>query len=91
MYTVKNPEAFDATPELGMGYHFGVIPPEERKGGSQGVIVLNGQYALTPEEILDFRSFDRLLWEMGKEVFPGIGCYDDCCPAVSSGAIDHSQ
>lgn len=40
--------------------------------GEQGVIVLNGQYALAPEEILDTRSFDRLLSDLGKEISPGV-------------------
>ena len=71
MYLVRNPADFDAVPELGMGYHFGVV---EASGdaGKKGVIVLNAQYAVAPEEILNFRSFDRLLSALGKEVSPGI-------------------
>jgi hypothetical protein len=73
VYKVKNSKAFDEMPELGMGYHFGVVVPEGREKGEQGVIVLNGQYALTPEEVLDTRSFDRLLSDLGKEISPRIG------------------
>jgi hypothetical protein len=71
MYSVKDPEAFDAKPELGMGYHFGVVQTSQAKVGSQeGVIVLNAKYALTPREIMDFDSLDRLL--LGHELPSGI-------------------
>lgn len=72
MYTVRNPKAFDSTPELGMGYHFGTVENSEFQDGAEGVIVLNSQYALKPNEILNLESLARLLLIIGKEVAQGI-------------------
>ena len=55
MYTVSNPKAFDEMPELGMGYHFGMVQSSEGEG-VEGVIVLNARFALTSIEI---RNADR--------------------------------
>lgn len=55
MYQVRKPELFDALPELGMGFHFGV---DSEVGG--GFIVLNAQYAVNLEEIGDRRVFRQL-------------------------------
>ncbi|MBX9842128.1 MAG: hypothetical protein K2Z80_10015 [Xanthobacteraceae bacterium] len=54
-----------------MGYHFGIVTPEGG-AGPQAVVVLNGQFALKPDEILNLQSFDRLRWDTGKEVYPGL-------------------
>jgi hypothetical protein len=59
VYIVKNPQAFDETPELGMGYHFGKV-----HSSGAGVIVLNALFALGPEEIMDAKTTrDLLLFE----------------------------
>jgi hypothetical protein len=72
MWSVEEPKVFDATPELGMGFHFGVLSaltPAERE---DGVIVLNGELAVSSRDILDFEMFDRWQWTQGKEFSPGI-------------------
>jgi hypothetical protein len=68
VYLVKNPAAFDKTPELGMGYHFGLVEGSKAKGGGEGVVVLNAQYALTSKDIMNAESFSRLLSMVGKDL-----------------------
>jgi hypothetical protein len=65
MYKVDNPERFDSVSELGMGYHFGKAASG---AGPRGAIVLNGIYAVTPEEIGDPRPFLNLVPEADLEV-----------------------
>jgi hypothetical protein len=61
MYKVARPELFDAMPELGMGFHFGLVrEPTGSRGGVQGVIVLNGEFALTRSDIANPDSFYRI-------------------------------
>jgi hypothetical protein len=72
LYSVEKPETFDGTPELGMGFHFGVTQPSEKYNKSEGVIVLNAQLALTPKDILDFWLFERWQETQGREIVPGV-------------------
>ena len=55
MYQVEKPELFDALPELGMGFHFGVAAEI-----GTGFIVLNAQFAVNLEEIGDRRGFRQM-------------------------------
>ena len=48
VYRVMKPDSFDASPELGMGFHFGI-----HKHRGEGFIVLSAQYAIGSEEIGD--------------------------------------
>jgi hypothetical protein len=67
VYLAKNPEVFDATPELGMGYHFGVV-----EGSNEGVIVLNAKYALTSKDIMNAQSLGQLLWTAARDADSGV-------------------
>src|SRR6266566_1490165 len=55
VYRVMKPDSFDASPELGMGFHFGI-----HKHSGEGLIVLNAQYAIGSKEIGDGVAFQRL-------------------------------
>lgn len=70
MYSVQNPEAFDRLSELGMGFHFGMLRLPETK--DEGVIVLNGELALSPADLLGFERF--MAWHLTREreVAPGV-------------------
>jgi hypothetical protein len=59
MYRVIEPDPFDDIPELGMGFHFGV-----RDGTSEGFIVLDAEYALSPADFFSREAF-HLLAEPG--------------------------
>jgi hypothetical protein len=71
VYSVEKPELFDSTPELGMGFHFGVVQ-SPASGGHEGVIVLNAELALTPSDILDSYQLKRWQDTQEKEFFPGV-------------------
>lgn len=72
MYTVEDPTAFDTTPELGMGFHFGEVQSSERSSERLGVVVLNAELALTPSDILDFERLNRWLLTQGVGLPHGI-------------------
>jgi hypothetical protein len=59
MYAVASPEEFDSTNELGMGYHFG-MRKNGRTGQREGLIVLNGSVALTPNDIMQPATVEKL-------------------------------
>lgn len=71
MYSVQNPEAFDAVPELGMGFHFGTVQSATLDNPG-GVIVLNSELAIEPSDILNFERFKRWHLMQGTEVSPGV-------------------
>ena len=75
-------DLFDAIPELGMGYHFGVVEGPNAEGGDEGVIVLNAQYAVTPKDVVNRESFERLLLLVGREVGPDIEVTIVSAPSV---------
>jgi hypothetical protein len=72
MYSVEEPQLFDTTAELGMGFHFGILQSSAQNVGGEGVMVLNAQLALTPRDILDFESIRRWQWTRGRELVSGV-------------------
>jgi hypothetical protein len=55
VYNVIDSQPFDKLPELGMGFHFGV-----HNITHEGLIILNGQYAISAHEISDPGAFRKL-------------------------------
>jgi hypothetical protein len=55
VYRVMKSDLFDALPELGMGFHFGVDSRTR-----EGFIVLNAEYAISVEEVGGGRAFRQL-------------------------------
>ena len=73
MYSVEEPDLFNATPELGMGFHFGVLRNSSSGGEeAKGVLVLNSELALTDGDIFDFERFRRWRLTQGEEVAAGV-------------------
>ena len=72
MYSVKDPSAFDAIPELGMGFHFGEMQAAESSSERIGLIVLNAELALAPKDITDFERLNRWLLTQGVGLPSGI-------------------
>ncbi|MFA6264749.1 MAG: hypothetical protein WC670_03410 [Pseudolabrys sp.] len=71
MFSVQNPAVFDPVPELGMGFHFGIVRSSRDKN-PEGVIVLNSELAITSSDILNFEAFRRWQSTQGQEVRPGV-------------------
>ncbi len=72
MYSVIDPSAFDAIPELGMGFHFGEMQAAESSSERIGLIVLNAELALAPKDITDFERLNRWLLTQGVGLPSGI-------------------
>lgn len=70
MYSIENPEPFDRIPELGMGFHFGAVRLSD--ASYEGVIVINGELAITSADLLDFEGFWRWRMTQGWETAPGV-------------------
>lgn len=70
MYSIENSEAFDRISELGMGFHFGMVRLSDAK--HEGVIVLNGELALTSGDLLNFERFRTWRLTQGREIAPGV-------------------